>query len=146
MSGHGLPFHILCVDDEVFLLDLCKLFLEKGGELQIDTASSAAEGLNKLKELLYDAIISDYEMPGMNGVEFLKTVRASGNMIPFIIFTGRGREEVVIEALNPRFFMQSGKNRQKQFLNRNGSNCFQYLTAWIRWFMFQTWSPMKSSM
>ena len=49
---------------------------------------------------MFDAIISDYQMPGMNGIDFLKKVPASGNSIPFILFSGRGREEVVIQALN----------------------------------------------
>ena len=39
-------------------------------------------------------------MPEMDGITFLKKLRASGNFTPFIIFTGRGREDVVIEALN----------------------------------------------
>jgi DNA-binding NarL/FixJ family response regulator len=39
-------------------------------------------------------------MPVMDGLELLKTIRASGNTIPFIMFTGKGREEVAIEALN----------------------------------------------
>ena len=39
-------------------------------------------------------------MPGKNGLEFLKELRDSGNDIPFVIFTGKGREEVAIQALN----------------------------------------------
>jgi PAS domain S-box-containing protein len=39
-------------------------------------------------------------MPGMDGLELLKTLRTSGNKIPFIMFTGKGREEVAMEALN----------------------------------------------
>ena len=59
---------------------------------------------------MYDAIISDYQIPDMDGIEFLKKVRSSGNSIPFIIFTGKGREEVVIEALNAGadFYLQKG--------------------------------------
>lgn len=117
MSGADTNYQILCVDDEEFLLDLCKLFLERGGGLFVDTAISASVGLEKLQEKEYDAIISDYEMPGMNGVEFLKVVRSSGITIPFIIFTGRGREEVVIEALNngADFYLQKGGDPKAQF-------------------------------
>ncbi len=117
LSGSGSPYQILCVDDEEFLLDLCRLFLERGGALQVDTALSAAEALEKITTKEYDAIISDYEMPGMNGVEFLKTIRSSGNRIPFIIFTGRGREEVVIDALNngADFYLQKGGDPKAQF-------------------------------
>ena len=62
-----------------------------------------------MKNTSYEAIISDYQMPGTDGIEFLK-VRASDKTIPFIIFTGRSREEVVIEALNEGadFYLQKG--------------------------------------
>ena len=56
-------------------------------------------------------------MPDMDGIEILKNVRASGNTIPFILFTGRGREEVVIEAINSGadFYMQKGGDPTAQF-------------------------------
>ena len=56
-------------------------------------------------------------MPGMDGIAFLKTVRASGNTIPFILFTGRGREEVAIQALNEGadFYLQKGGEPISQF-------------------------------
>ena len=65
----------------------------------------------------YDAIVSDYQMPGMNGIEFLQHIRHSGNTLPFIIFTGKGREEVVIEAINSGAdsYLQKGGNPQSQF-------------------------------
>jgi PAS domain S-box-containing protein len=117
MSDPGPHYKILCVDDEEFLLDLCRLFLERSGRMKVETALSAHEGLEKLQGNEYDAIISDYEMPGMNGVEFLKAIRGTNNRIPFIIFTGRGREEVVIEALNSGadFYLQKGGDPKAQF-------------------------------
>jgi DNA-binding NarL/FixJ family response regulator len=48
----------------------------------------------------YDVVVSDYAMPQMDGISFLKTVRDGDPEIPFILFTGRSREEVAIEALN----------------------------------------------
>ena len=81
MSGTSFPYQVLCVDDEEFLLDLCRIFLERSGTLKVDTAISAFDGLEKLKDKEYDTIISDYEMPGMNGIEFLKTIRASDKSI-----------------------------------------------------------------
>ncbi|MHC1630477.1 MAG: response regulator, partial [Methanoculleaceae archaeon] len=47
----------------------------------------------------FDAVVSDYKMPGIDGIELLRAVRNGGSDIPFIIFTGKGREEVVVEAI-----------------------------------------------
>ncbi|MEA2075027.1 MAG: response regulator, partial [Euryarchaeota archaeon] len=92
---------VLLVDDEPDFLALTKAFLEKEhAEFSIDTATSAEKGIELLKSGKYDVVVSDYKMPVMDGLEFLKTLRASGNMTPFIMFTGKGREEVAIEALN----------------------------------------------
>lgn len=102
--------HVLYVDDESDLLEIGKQFLEENGEFTVDTALSAQEALAILKEKTYDAIVSDYQMPKMDGVVFLKKVRSADKNIPFIMFTGRSREEVVIEALNngANFFLQKG--------------------------------------
>jgi PAS domain S-box-containing protein len=108
---------ILYVDDEAELLNLGKDFLEKGGEFSIDTAASAGEARALLTSGNYDAIISDYQMPGEDGITFLKSVRSSYTDIPFILFTGRGREEVVIEAINNGvdFYIQKGGDARAQF-------------------------------
>jgi PAS domain S-box-containing protein len=92
---------ILHVDDEPYFLEFSKASLEcENSNFSIDTATSTEEGLELLKGGGYDVVLSDYQMPGMNGLEFLQHLRESGNAIPFIIFTGKGREEVAIEALN----------------------------------------------
>ena len=111
-------FSVLYVDDEPMLLDLAKLFLEKTGDFRIDTLTSAKAALDTLKRTQYDCIISDYQMPEMDGIVFLKTVRSQANDIPFIIFTGKGREEVVIEALNSGadFYLQKGGDPKAQFV------------------------------
>ncbi len=93
-------YSVLYVDDEPALLEIGKLFLERTGALTIETALSAREALVRLGEQPCDAVIADYQMPGMDGIELLKEVRQRFGDIPFILFTGRGREEVVIEALN----------------------------------------------
>lgn len=108
---------ILYVDDEPGLLQIGKLFLERIGDFRIGTETSAKKALEIIGENKFDAIISDYQMPDMDGIEFLRRVRASGNPIPFIIFTGRGREEIVIQALNEGadFYIQKGGEPGSQF-------------------------------
>ena len=85
-------FRVLYVDDEPGPLEIGKLFLEKEGRFSVDVITSASGALSLMESATYDAIIADYQMPGMDGIEFLKHVRSSGNSIPFILFTGRGRE------------------------------------------------------
>ncbi|WP_321504354.1 PAS domain S-box protein [uncultured Methanoregula sp.] len=110
-------YSVLYVDDEPDLLEIAKLFLEQTGEFVVDTRISAHEALVSLKSAGYDAIISDYQMPGMDGIAFLREVRAVFGSLPFILFTGRGREEVVIEAINNGvdFYLQKGGDPRSQF-------------------------------
>jgi len=109
--------HILTADDEPHLLELTKIYLEKTGDFTVDTAESAREALKMMETTTYDAIVSDYQMLEMDGIGFLKTVRGSGSHIPFIIFTGKGREDVVIKAINEGadFYLQKGGQPKAQF-------------------------------
>lgn len=108
---------VLYVDDEPDLLELGKLFLEESSRMTVDTALSAKEALLSPSLLSYDVIISDYQMPDMSGIAFLKEVRHRSGNLPFILFTGRGREEVVIEAINngADFYLQKGGTPEAQF-------------------------------
>ncbi len=92
--------HILYVDNEAGLLKVAKPILEMQGSFHVETASSVEEAMKKMEVKTFDVIVSDYIMPGKDGLEFLKELRDSGNSIPFIIFTGKGREIVAIKALN----------------------------------------------
>ncbi len=108
---------ILYVDDETTLLDVTKIYLERTGEFSVDTSESAAAALAMLPKKNYDAIVSDYQMPGMDGIEFLKVLRKEYPKLPFIIFTGKGREEVVIQAFDSGadFYLQKGGAPKPQF-------------------------------
>ncbi|MEM2123825.1 MAG: tetratricopeptide repeat protein, partial [Methanolinea sp.] len=115
-SGNG-KISVLFIDDEPALLEITKLFLERSGELVVDTCRSAIEALEILKSKSYDAIVCDYEMPLMDGIVLLKILRAEGDTTPFIVFTGKGREHVVVEALNNRadFYLSKGQDPKAQF-------------------------------
>jgi|GEM_PF-616058 len=97
-SSEKKLIRVLHVDDELGLLKVAKQCLELQGPFHVDTAGSVEEALNKLKEKEYDAVVSDYQMPGKDGLEFLEMLRKNGNTIPFIMFTGKGREEVAVKA------------------------------------------------
>jgi PAS domain S-box-containing protein len=94
------PIRVLHVDDDPGFLKVAKQCLEMQGRLQVDTARSAEGAMEKMKQETYDVIVADYQMPGKNGLEFLKELREKGNDTSFIIFTGKGRGEVAIKALN----------------------------------------------
>src|SRR5512145_1863577 len=107
---------ILYVDDEPGLLELCRIFLEQTGVFRVDTVESAEGALVLLEKTPYDAVISDFQMPGMDGISLLKAIRQQCGDMPFILFTGRGREEVVIEAVNngADFYIQKGGDPKSQ--------------------------------
>ncbi|MBS3817875.1 MAG: response regulator, partial [Candidatus Thermoplasmatota archaeon] len=110
---------ILMVDDERVLLEQAKVFLEKrNDEFDIEPATSAEKALKKLEEEDYDLVVSDYQMPETDGLEFLKELREKReNDIPFIMFTGKGREEVAMEALNlgADRYLQKGGDPKTQY-------------------------------
>jgi len=108
---------LLFVDDEPALLEIGKTFLERSGEIRVDTEETASDALRLLETQSYDAIVSDYLMPDMDGIAFLRALRERGDRTPFIIFTGKGREEVVIEAFEAGadFYIQKGGDPKSQF-------------------------------
>jgi PAS domain S-box-containing protein len=108
---------ILYVDDEPGLVALLRLFLQQTGELEVLTARTGDEALELLELYPVEAVVSDYQMPGMTGIELLRECRRRFDGLPFILFTGRGREEVVIEAIEHGvdFYLQKGGDPEAQF-------------------------------
>ncbi|MDD5143706.1 response regulator [Methanoregula sp.] len=90
---------ILFVDDDEEILTLGKLFLEGSGTMTVDIVTSATMAIEKLSRGKYDAILSDYHMPVMNGIELLHRVRDEFGDIPFILFTCDDAQEILTEAL-----------------------------------------------
>jgi len=107
---------VLYIDDEPGLLEIGRLFLEERG-FKVDTEMSPCEAVNRMRNKPYDAVICDYQMPEMTGIEVLKNVREEFPNVPFILFTGRGREEVAIRALNggANAYIQKGGDIKAQF-------------------------------
>jgi len=100
MRAKDDSIRVLHVDDEPDFASMAAEFLEREDErFSIDTVINAPEGLDHLAEDDYDCIISDYDMPGQNGIEFLESVRDKYPELPFILYTGKGSEEVASEAI-----------------------------------------------
>jgi len=108
---------VLTVDDEPAFLEIIKKILERSGRITVDTAISAHEGLEKISGNSYDLVVSDYQMPAMDGIKFLRALRESAKTIPFIIFTGKGREEIAVLAFEngADFYLQKGGDLRAQF-------------------------------
>ena len=95
------PIRVLHVDDEPGFSEMSATFLERADDrLAVETARSAAEGLDRLETTTVHCVVSDYDMPETNGVAFLQAVRERYEDLPFILFTGKGSEEVASEAIS----------------------------------------------
>ncbi len=91
---------VLAVDDNADLVEVVGEFLEREHDaISVRTATSGDEALDKLTAAV-DCIVSDYDMPGKNGLELLRAVRDSYPDLPFILFTGKGSEEIASEAIS----------------------------------------------
>ena len=108
---------VLLVDDERDILVQGKKFLEKiDDRFDVRTAPSVSEGLEILN-MDFDAVISDYKMPDMDGLDFLEVVRSMGYELPFIIFTGKAGKKTALEAmkLGADHFVMKGDDPRKQY-------------------------------
>ncbi|WP_254840997.1 PAS domain-containing protein [Natronomonas marina] len=92
---------MLHVDDEPNFAEMAARFITgEDHRFSIDTATSPSEGLDRLDDGRFDCVVSDYDMPEQNGIDFLKTVRETHPDLPFILFTGKGSEEIASEAIS----------------------------------------------
>ena len=91
---------VLCVDDNSASRDLTKLYLERSEpQLSIVSEPSVKAGLEQLRERDVDCVVSDYEMPRQNGLEFLEAVRREHPSLPFVLYTRREPEQMATKAL-----------------------------------------------
>lgn len=91
---------VLHVEDNEIDHELTKLnLLNQTDELEITWIDSGQKALELLETQQYDCILSDFQMPGIDGMEFLKSLRDKGNTTPFIFFTSQGNEQIAAEAL-----------------------------------------------
>jgi PAS domain S-box-containing protein len=105
---------ILLIDDDHASLETAVNFFTKGGNYEVDTASSADEALERLRDYSYDAVLSDFLMPGMSGLELWKRLRAMNDDTPFIIYADEGWEDLVVETLgsdNLRIYLRNGDDQ-----------------------------------
>jgi two-component system chemotaxis response regulator CheY len=90
--------NLLIIDDEVDILATTKGLLEDIAD-EIFIAYDGLQALEALKKETLHCIICDINMPNMNGIELIKTVRGLGIETPFIFYTGHGSEEHMMEVV-----------------------------------------------
>ena len=113
---------VLHVDDDPGLSEVTERFLERADDrITVESAADVEEGLRLLDDDV-DCVVSDYEMPGRNGVEFLRAVREEYPDLPFILFTGKGGEAVASDAISAGVTdylrKQSGTDHYELLANR----------------------------
>jgi len=93
--------NILLIDDEELTLELIRHMLRELQIGDVDVHSSCLKALSRLKKNPdhFDLIISDWDVPGMSGLDFLKEVRNLAPKIPFIMVTGNTSKDFVIKAV-----------------------------------------------
>ncbi len=110
---------VLFVDDNRELCTLYRSLLSEAGPFSVHTCTSGAEALAWLEDHAPVVVISDYDMPEMNGIDLLVRARERDPRLSFIILTGDGRRETVIDALNAgaEFFLEKGDDLAVQVLD-----------------------------
>ncbi|MFB6154595.1 MAG: ATP-binding protein [Haloferacaceae archaeon] len=92
---------VLYVDDDSNFAESMATRLEgRDGGFSVETAASVGEGLERLGNGGFDCVVSGYEMPGRDGIDFLEDVREEYADLPFVMFTGEGNEDVASDAIS----------------------------------------------
>jgi two-component system chemotaxis response regulator CheY len=101
LSDIDLNMKILIVDDNRAMLRLTQMLLKKLGFNNTTTAIDGHQALEELKRESVDLILSDWNMPNMDGLEFLTIVKSNETFkdIPFVMLTARGEELDVVKAV-----------------------------------------------
>nr|WP_320016696.1 response regulator [uncultured Desulfobacter sp.] len=98
-----IPVKILIVDDEKDFVEMFSLRLTRQGE-KVSVAYSGQEALDLLEKTKIDVVILDIRMPGMDGIETLKKIKAAYPLVEVIMLTGHGSTETAVEGMKAGAF------------------------------------------
>jgi PAS domain S-box-containing protein len=129
---------VLHVDDDPEIGEVTAMFLERiNDDFDVVTETTVVAALERLKRREVDCVISDYQMPATDGLEFLEIVREQYPDLPFILFTGQGSEEIASEAIAAGVtdYMQKGAGSDiyEVLANRVENAVEQYRTQQQFW-------------
>jgi len=92
---------VLHVEDDPDFASLTAEFLEREADrLTVSTVYTPGDALDALTDQRVDCVVSDYDLPEMDGIELLETIRSNHPDLPFVLFTGKGSEEVASDAIS----------------------------------------------
>lgn len=90
---------ILVVDDSAVDRRLVGRLLEQDGDLEVEYAAHGGEALTKIEHTVLDLVVTDLIMPEMDGLQLVATVRSQHPLLPVILMTSKGSEEIAVRAL-----------------------------------------------
>ncbi|RLM50992.1 PAS domain S-box protein [Halorubrum sp. Atlit-28R] len=113
---------VLHVDDDPSVLDLTEAYFERELDaVSVTSVTDPEEALDRLGEGAFDCVVSDYDMPAMDGLEFFDALRDRHQKVPFVLYTGKGSEEIASQALNAGvtgYFQKGGPEQLRRLANR----------------------------
>ncbi|GAA0531248.1 PAS domain-containing protein [Halorubrum ejinorense] len=113
---------VLHVDDDPSVLDLTEAYLERELDaVAVTSVTDPGAALERLEADSFDCVVSDYDMPPMDGLEFFDALRERRPQLPFVLYTGKGSEEIASQALNAGvtgYFQKGGPEQLRRLANR----------------------------
>jgi PAS domain S-box-containing protein len=95
------PITVLHVEDDMQFAELTRRGLEReSAGISIETVANADAAFDRIAADQPDCVVSDYQMPGPNGIEFLRELRSDYPDLPFILYTSKGSEAVASDAIS----------------------------------------------
>jgi DNA-binding NtrC family response regulator len=120
-----MSYAVLVIEDEELLGKNIRLYLERQGH-DVRLASSAEAGLEMIDEFRPEAIVLDFNLPGMDGLEALGRIRRKDPDAVVVMMTGHGNEQIAVEAMKGgclRLPDQAGRAGQAQAGARTRAEC-----------------------
>jgi CheY-like chemotaxis protein len=99
-EGRYRKWVLVVEDDELDAYLLVNLLQECDNNITVEVASTAVEGLGKIRKRHYDLVVSDYRLPGMNGLSFLKRAKKIGGAMRGILLTGYPGKELEAQVIH----------------------------------------------
>ncbi len=119
-----IPARVLIVDDEKDFVEMFSLRLEGEGE-RVSTAFNGVDALDLLDETPIDVVILDIRMPGIDGIETLRQIKARHPLVEVILLTGHGTTETAVEGMRLGAFDYLMKPADFDEINRKLRNALK---------------------